>query len=166
MINISKNYKTKTAKRLGRGISAGGGKTAGRGTKGQKSRAGHNIPRQFEGGQTNLSLRLPKIRGFRKFNDKTAEISLDVLSKNYKEGDTVTIENLLKKNLVKIHEKVKILANGNIDFYLDFDKSVKVSKKALEIVSSNKSSSKSVTSELKSNKTAIKAPKSSQSKKK
>ena len=59
------NNPKKTAKRLGRGISAGGGKTAGRGTKGQKSRAGHNIPKRFEGGQTPLSMRLPKLRGFK-----------------------------------------------------------------------------------------------------
>jgi large subunit ribosomal protein L15 len=51
--------------RVGRGIAAGKGKTAGRGTKGQKSRAGSSIPPWFEGGQTPLHIRIPKLRGFR-----------------------------------------------------------------------------------------------------
>lgn len=51
--------------RVGRGIAAGGGKTAGRGTKGQKARAGGSIPPWFEGGQTPLHRRIPKLRGFR-----------------------------------------------------------------------------------------------------
>jgi large subunit ribosomal protein L15 len=51
--------------RVGRGIAAGKGKTAGRGTKGQKARAGGSIPPWFEGGQTPLHVRIPKLRGFR-----------------------------------------------------------------------------------------------------
>jgi len=50
--------------RVGRGIAAGKGKTAGRGTKGQKARAGGSIPAWFEGGQTPLHMRIPKLRGF------------------------------------------------------------------------------------------------------
>ena len=58
-----------TAKtRVGRGIAAGKGKTAGRGTKGQKSRAGSSIPAWFEGGQTPIHIRIPKLRGFRSIN--------------------------------------------------------------------------------------------------
>jgi large subunit ribosomal protein L15 len=52
-------------RRVGRGIAAGQGKTAGRGTKGQKARAGGKIPAWFEGGQTPLHQRLPKLHGFR-----------------------------------------------------------------------------------------------------
>jgi large subunit ribosomal protein L15 len=52
-------------KRVGRGIAAGQGKTAGRGTKGQKARAGGSIPPWFEGGQTPLHMRIPKLRGFK-----------------------------------------------------------------------------------------------------
>ena len=51
--------------RVGRGIAAGKGKTAGRGTKGQKARAGGSIPAWFEGGQTPLHQRIPKLRGFK-----------------------------------------------------------------------------------------------------
>ena len=57
------SHKQKT--RVGRGIAAGKGKTAGRGTKGQKARAGGSIPAWFEGGQTPLHRRIPKLRGFR-----------------------------------------------------------------------------------------------------
>ena len=53
--------------RVGRGIAAGKGKTAGRGTKGQRSRAGASIPAWFEGGQTPLHIRIPKLRGFKRF---------------------------------------------------------------------------------------------------
>jgi len=55
----------KAKRRVGRGIAAGQGKTAGRGTKGQKARAGGNLPAWFEGGQTPLHQRLPKLHGFR-----------------------------------------------------------------------------------------------------
>jgi large subunit ribosomal protein L15 len=55
----------KAKRRVGRGIAAGQGKTAGRGTKGQKARAGGKIPAWFEGGQTPLHQRIPKLRGFR-----------------------------------------------------------------------------------------------------
>ncbi len=51
--------------RVGRGIAAGKGKTAGRGTKGQKARSGGSIPAWFEGGQTPLHMRIPKLRGFK-----------------------------------------------------------------------------------------------------
>ena len=57
------SHKART--RVGRGIAAGKGKTAGRGTKGQKARAGGSIPPWFEGGQTSLHMRIPKLRGFK-----------------------------------------------------------------------------------------------------
>ena len=59
---------TKARTRVGRGIAAGKGKTAGRGTKGQKARAGASIPAWFEGGQTPIHMRVPKLRGFRSIN--------------------------------------------------------------------------------------------------
>jgi large subunit ribosomal protein L15 len=57
---------TKRRMRVGRGIAAGKGKTAGRGTKGQKSRSGARIPAWFEGGQTPIHVRVPKLRGFKR----------------------------------------------------------------------------------------------------
>jgi large subunit ribosomal protein L15 len=62
------------AKRVGRGISAGQGKTAGRGTKGQKSRTGKGKRPGFEGGQTPLAMRLPKLPGFRSIRPKAQNV--------------------------------------------------------------------------------------------
>ena len=60
--------------RVGRGVAAGKGKTAGRGTKGQRARAGASIPAWFEGGQTPIHVRIPKLRGFRNINDIEYEV--------------------------------------------------------------------------------------------
>lgn len=128
--NLSK-MNSKNRKRVGRGISAGGGKTAGRGTKGQKSRAGHNIPRQFEGGQSNLSLRLPKVRGFKRNNKPAIEISLTLLDATFKAGDTVDVESLIKAGLLRPGQTAKILSNGEITKSLKID-GVNISKTALE----------------------------------
>lgn len=61
--NLVSGHPRKRKSRVGRGISAGQGKTCGRGTKGQKARSGYNLPRKYEGGQTPLVMRMPKKRG-------------------------------------------------------------------------------------------------------
>lgn len=67
--------------RVGRGIAAGQGKTAGRGTKGQKSRAGASIPSWFEGGQTPIHVRVPKLRGFKnRFRIEYAVVNVGQIS--------------------------------------------------------------------------------------
>jgi len=72
----------KDKKRVGRGISAGQGKTAGRGTKGQNSRTGGGVRLGFEGGQNPLAKRLPKKRGFRPLNQTTYQVvNLDQLDR-------------------------------------------------------------------------------------
>lgn len=69
-------------KRVGRGLSAGQGKTAGRGTKGQHARTGFNLPHRFEGGQSSLIQRLPKRKGFRSVLVKPTSVRIDrVLAK-------------------------------------------------------------------------------------
>lgn len=123
-------------KRAGRGISAGQGKTAGRGTKGQKSRAGHNIPNRFEGGQTALSMRLPKLRGFKRYKHKTQIITLDLISRSYKDGETVSIETLSEKKLIKKNDLVKILNTGKLSVKVKVD-GIKFSK-SLEGIFSKK----------------------------
>lgn len=70
----------KSAKRVGRGISAGQGKTAGRGTKGQGARKSGGVRPGFEGGQTPLYMRLPKLRGFRSVRPKVATIKTSQLA--------------------------------------------------------------------------------------
>ncbi|MCR4641843.1 MAG: 50S ribosomal protein L15 [Lachnospiraceae bacterium] len=99
--------------RRGRGHGSGNGKTAGKGHKGQKARSG--APRiGFEGGQMPLYRRIPK-RGFK--NRNTLEfVGINVSRLEiFEDGDTVTVESLIEKGLVKNpRDGVKILGNGNI----------------------------------------------------
>lgn len=129
------SVKTKNKKRPGRGISAGQGKTAGRGTKGQKSRSGHNIPNRHEGGQTPLSMRLPKLPGFKSQKKKAAIISLDQISKNYKDKEIVTLDSLEKKGLIKVGECAKVLYNGKLIVKVSLGEGVKCSEKVAKLFS-------------------------------
>lgn len=101
----------KRRKRVGRGIAGKGGKTAGRGTKGQKAR--NTIPIGFEGGQLPLQQRLPKLRGFNNpFRVDYQAINLDTIVES---GLTeVTPEALLDKGLIGKGSLVKVLGRGEI----------------------------------------------------
>ena len=104
-------------KRLGRGYGSGvGGHTVGRGSKGQKSRAGHKSLEFFEGGNVPFFRRMPKYKGFNMSGREEAQvINVDVLSRNFSNGDVVTVESLEEKGLVrKNSKKIKILAKGEI----------------------------------------------------
>ncbi|NOY65939.1 MAG: 50S ribosomal protein L15 [Gammaproteobacteria bacterium] len=102
------------AKRVGRGIGSGFGKTCGRGHKGQKSRSGGFHKVGFEGGQMPLQRRLPKI-GFRSRKAKrTDEIRLSEL--HLVEGDVVDILSLKKANLISERIlRVKIISSGKVE---------------------------------------------------
>lgn len=101
-------------RRLGRGISGGQGKTAGRGTKGQLSRAGPGLPGWFEGGQTPIHMRVPKLRGFKnRFRVAYAPINVGRLDAAAEAG-AVTPETLAKKGLVPEGARVKILGDGDV----------------------------------------------------
>jgi large subunit ribosomal protein L15 len=128
------SHKKKT--RVGRGIAAGKGKTAGRGTKGQKARAGGKIPAWFEGGQTPLHQRIPKLRGFKNLFKIEYEVvnvgaianlvELGVLESGEMPGSkkakdaaaapiTVNQEILRAAGLVRSLDKpMKILGNGEL----------------------------------------------------
>lgn len=127
------SVKQKSKRRVGRGLSAGQGKTAGRGTKGQKSRAGYNLPNRFEGGQTPLSMRLPKLPGFKSHKRKAEIISLDQISANFKAGETVSIEKLVELKLVSGKNPVKILNNGKLTVNVKLDEYIKVSNSIKEL---------------------------------
>ncbi|MFH0769888.1 MAG: 50S ribosomal protein L15 [Candidatus Peregrinibacteria bacterium] len=100
----------KKHKRIARGIAAGGGKTAGRGTKGQHARVGKGQRFGFEGGQTPLIRRQPKLKGFRHPAHKEYEVlSLDTLSKRLEAGH-YDIAALKASRLVHARKPVKILA--------------------------------------------------------
>ena len=100
-------------KRVGRGNGSGHGGTAGRGTKGQKSRSGGNLKAGFEGGQMPLQRRLPK-RGFRSaVNKHTAEVRLNELAKV--EGSVADLKALQKAGVIPRHiTRAKAILSGEI----------------------------------------------------
>ncbi len=99
--------------RVGRGEGGRRGKTAGRGTKGLKARS--SLRPGFEGGQTPLAMRLPKLKGFKNPNKQVyAVINLGVLDGAFAAGDTVDPTVLHEKGLVKHRGLVKVLAEGEI----------------------------------------------------
>jgi large subunit ribosomal protein L15 len=111
--------------RVGRGIAAGKGKTAGRGTKGQRSRAGASIPAWFEGGQTPLHIRIPKLRGFRNINDVEYEVvNVGAISAAIDAGKlevhknapvTVNADTLKQAGLVRRDRlPLKVLGHGEV----------------------------------------------------
>ena len=99
---LTKFHARKKATRVGRGISAGGGKTAGRGTKGQKSRTGanSNIPRTFDGGATSMIERLPKLKGFTSHRTKPFALNMSRLMAKYEDKAEVTLQNLLTNGII------------------------------------------------------------------
>lgn len=109
---------SKTAKtRVGRG-EASKGKTAGRGTKGTKAR--YQVPAGFEGGQTPMQMRLPKLRGFKNPAKVTFQVvNLDKLSSLFPEGGDVTVADLVAKGAVRPKQPVKVLGTGEITVALN-----------------------------------------------
>src|SRR3954447_23742053 len=98
-------------RRVARGIGGKGGKTAGRGTKGQKARS--NVPMGFEGGQLPLQQRVPKLKGFNNpFRVEYGVINLDTLEAF--EGDDANPSSLLAKGLVSKNDLIKVLGRGTL----------------------------------------------------
>ena len=106
---------TRDVKRIGRGHGSGNGKTAGKGHKGQKARAGRGIRAGFEGGQMPLHRRIPK-RGFNNiFATPYTAINVAVLNR-FEDGAVVNTEALLNAGIInKAPYGVKILGNGKIE---------------------------------------------------
>jgi large subunit ribosomal protein L15 len=101
----------RSRKRVARGIGGKGGKTAGRGTKGQKARG--NVPAGFEGGQMPLHMRVPKLRGFTNpFRVEYQAVNLDTLDETG--DDTITPDTLRDRGLVHKGALVKVLGRGEI----------------------------------------------------
>lgn len=109
-----KEGSTKTAKRVGRGIGSGHGKTCGRGHKGQKSRSGGFSKVGFEGGQMPLQRRLPKVGFSSRVGRTTDEIRLNELA--LVEGDVVDLVSLKAANLIRQDiKRVKVILSGEIN---------------------------------------------------
>ncbi|MGM0652057.1 MAG: 50S ribosomal protein L15 [Bacillota bacterium] len=121
----------KAAKRKGRGIASGLGKTAGRGQKGQLSRSGSGVRRGFEGGQMPYFQRLPK-RGFTNiFRKKWNVVNIKDLN-SFEEGTVVTPELLYEAGLLKnTSDPLKVLGDGKLDRKLEV-KAQRFSKQAQE----------------------------------
>jgi large subunit ribosomal protein L15 len=103
-------------RRVGRGIGGKGGKTAGRGTKGQGARS--NIKPGFEGGQLPLKQRIPKLKGFKNpFRVEYVVVNLDALESF--EGEVINPESLRGAGLVHKHGLVKVLGRGELHRQLD-----------------------------------------------
>ena len=103
----------KAAKRVGRGIGSGLGKTAGRGHKGQKSRSGGKVAPGFEGGQMPLQKRLPKYGFTSRISRTTAQVRLGELAKV--EGDTIDLQSLKDADVIRDSvERVRIFLSGEI----------------------------------------------------
>ncbi len=105
---------TKESKRIGRGHGSGNGKTAGKGHKGQKARAGHGMRAGFEGGQMPLQRRVPK-RGFNNiFAEEWVAINIAALEV-FEDGSVVDAAALADKGIIKKTSlPVKVLGNGKL----------------------------------------------------
>ena len=102
--------------RRGRGHGSGNGKTAGRGMNGQKSRAGGGKGAGFEGGQTPLARRLPKLPGFRNFNRvEYVPVNVSRLDAKFNAGDLVDADTLYAAGIIKnTTDPIKVLGDGEI----------------------------------------------------
>ena len=105
-------------KRVGRGISAGGGKTAGRGTKGQNSRTGKKLGATFQGGQRALVQAVPKARGFKTLRTPAQVVYADHL--NALKGKMVDNFALFEAGLIATpFHTVKVIARGDLTEKID-----------------------------------------------
>lgn len=102
-------------KRVGRGPGSGHGKTATRGQKGQGARTSVNLPKTFEGGQTRLTMRTPKLRGFNnKWRKRFAVLNLTRLNR-FDAGTEVKPETLLEAGIIKdVGAGIKVLGTGDL----------------------------------------------------
>ena len=106
----------KARKRVGRGNSSGHGTYSGRGVNGQLSRSGGGKGPNFEGGQMKLSMRLPKLPGFRNVNTvRFAPVNVERLDAVFSDGDVVDGASLVAKGVIKDEAvPVKVLGQGNL----------------------------------------------------
>lgn len=112
---VSKDKKNR--KRKGRGNASGMGGECGRGHKGQKSRSGYSRMAGFEGGQTPLYRRLPKLNGFNNLRFKTKYDIINISDLNRLKNEAeINVDLLVRHNIVSGKYHVKLLANGSIDF--------------------------------------------------
>lgn len=116
--------------RFGRGIAAGKGKTAGRGTKGQKARTGHRkMPAGFMGGQRAIMQAIPKLKGFKSLHDKATVVYTDRLNDLSGKVDNFTLAD--KGLIANPYAKVKVISRGELTAKIELETQF-ISKTALE----------------------------------
>ena len=128
-LDVTKNTRPS---RKGRGISAGQGKTAGRGTKGQKARTGHSkMPAGFMGGQRAIMQAVPKLKGFKSFHPKAEVVYTDRLNELSGKVDNYALAeaNLISSPFVK----VKVITRGELTSKVELETQF-VSKTAVEAI--------------------------------
>ncbi|MEX1052102.1 MAG: 50S ribosomal protein L15 [Patescibacteria group bacterium] len=123
---LFQDHRNKRAKRVGRGPGSTFGKTAGRGTKGQKARSGsgRKIKQWFEGGQTPLHRRTAKLGGFSSRKIETVEIATAVINHFYRDGEVVSPQTLVEKKVIrssKKHRPIKVIVNAPLKPKVSFD---------------------------------------------
>lgn len=128
-LTINKNTRPT---RKGRGISAGQGKTAGRGTKGQKSRTGHRkMPATFMGGQRAFMQAVPKLKGFKSIHPKAVVVYTDRLNELSGKVDNFT---LAEASLIENpYAKVKVISRGELTAKIELSTQF-ASKSAIEAI--------------------------------
>ncbi len=115
--------------RVGRGEGGRRGKTAGRGTKGTGAR--YQVPVRFEGGQTPIHMRIPKMRGFKNpFRTEYQVVNVETIAQLFPKGGKITKADLVDKGAVRKNELVKVLGNGDISVKVELVDADKVSRSA------------------------------------
>ncbi|GIW66432.1 MAG: hypothetical protein KatS3mg095_0330 [Candidatus Parcubacteria bacterium] len=134
------NFRLKKRKRIGRGGKKGN--YSGRGMKGQKSRAGRRIRPALR----DIVLKFPKLRGFKfkPLKDKPYIVNLNIIDKNFDNGEIVNLDSLINKKIIKLPKskknvKVKILGNGELTKKLFFSNKFFFSQSALNKIKKNNS---------------------------
>lgn len=119
--------------RVGRGVAAGQGKTAGRGTKGQKSRTGYKAPKRIPGLMSASDYRWPKRKGFKSARPVVVTVTLKQLDHFFQAGETVSPDALVAKKLIKAYGRggVKVIGAGKLKKKLIF-KNIKLTKAVAE----------------------------------
>lgn len=128
-LNVEKNTRPS---RKGRGIAAGQGKTAGRGTKGQKARTGHSkMPAGFMGGQRAIMQAIPKLKGFKSFKAKAEVVYTDRLNEISGKVDNF---KLYEASLISTpYAKVKVISRGELSAKIELETQF-ASKSAVEAI--------------------------------
>lgn len=133
----------KTPIRRGRGDGSGHGNFSGRGCKGQNARSGGGVRPGFEGGQTPLIRRMPKLKGFKNPNHiEYTPVNFDAIDLHFEDGDIVSPDTLVEKGVLSTAKNpVKILARGKLTKKVTFE-GVRMSGTVQKVASTSKNVSK------------------------